>query len=96
MGVLITKRWDLEGQVPSLLLATASLMDSPSAESALEPPFLGCSRRGEEGEGRRSQSACKGGEAPGEVLRGRKHDIMGWRPWVWRGGTQEEKVGEGH
>ena len=23
-------------------------------------------------------------------------DIMGWRPWVWGGGTREERMGEGH
>ena len=51
-GVLIIKGWELEAQVLSLLLATATLIDSPSGESALEPPFLGCSRRGEEEEGK--------------------------------------------
>ena len=51
--VLIIKGWEeLEAQVLSLLLATATLIDSPSGESALEPPFLGCSRRGEEEEGK--------------------------------------------
>ena len=50
-GVLIIKGWELEAQVLSLLLATARLIDSPSGESALEPPFLGCGRRGEEEEG---------------------------------------------
>ena len=49
-GVLIIKGWDLEAQVLSLLLATARLIDSPSRESALEPPFLGCGRREEEEE----------------------------------------------
>ena len=34
----------------TLLLATAALIDSSSRESALEPPFLGCSRRGEKEE----------------------------------------------
>ena len=49
-GVLIIKGWDLEAQLLSLLLSTARLIDSSSGESALEPPFLGCSRRGEKGE----------------------------------------------
>ena len=50
-GVLIIKGWDLEAQLLSLLLSTARLIDSSSGESALEPPFLGCSRRGEKEEG---------------------------------------------
>ena len=48
-GVLITEGWDLEAPVLPLL-ATARLIDSPSGESALEPPFLGCGRREDEGE----------------------------------------------
>ena len=50
-GVLIIKGWDLETQLLSLLLATARLIDSSLGESALEPPFLGCSRRVEKEEG---------------------------------------------
>ena len=73
-GVLIIKGWEeLEAQVLSLLLATVTLIDSPSGESALEPPFLDVVEEGRKRRERRSQSACKGGEAPGEVRRGRKH-----------------------
>ena len=40
----------LKSRDGTLLLATATLTDSSSGESALEPPFLGCRRRGEKEE----------------------------------------------
>ena len=96
-GVLIIKGWDLEAQLLSLLLSTARLIDSSSGESALEPPFLGCSRRGEKGEReRRSQSSCKVERLLEKCGEAGNTDIMGWRPRVWRGRNQRERVGEGH